>query len=305
MRPGDDPGPHGSLEGVRDLCEGPAPPVPPTETLSVIIAARNEAAWLPGCLDSLLAQDAAAGPVQVVVSANACTDDTVAVARARQAAFAARGWRLDIVEREAGGKPGALNAGDAIATGAWRLYLDADIVCEPVLLGQLRTALAIDAPRYATGRLRLAPARSWVSRCYGRFWMRLPFVQQGAPGAGLFAVNTAGRARWGAFPELISDDGFVRLHFAPHERVEVAAGYRWPVVEGFPALVRVRRRQDRGMAELVERYPDLAPNGAGTRPGPGTVLRLAARDPVGFAVYTFVALAVRRGPAAADWSRGR
>ena len=44
------------------------------ETLSVIITARDEEKYLPDCLRSLLSQDATAGQVQVVVSANACTD---------------------------------------------------------------------------------------------------------------------------------------------------------------------------------------------------------------------------------------
>ena len=279
--------------------------MPSTETISVIIPAHNEANYLPGCLDSLLAQDDTAGPIQIVVSANNCTDATVTVARARHAACVARGWQLDIIDREEGGKPGALNAGDAIATGAFRLYLDADVICDGALIGALRAALATDLPVYATGHLRLAPARTWISKRYGRFWMRLPFVKQGAPGAGLYAVNAAGRARWGAFPRVISDDGFVRLHFGPHERVEVAAGYKWPVVEGFYALVQVRRRQNQGMAELFESFPDLAKNVSSTWPSPVTLTQLALRDPVGFLVYAFVAIGVRSGSAGSEWIRGR
>ena len=131
-----------------------------------------------------------------------------------------------------------------------RAYLDADVICEPALLGQIRAALGGAAPAYATGRLAVARAESWVTRAYADLWTRLPFVTGGAVGAGFFAVNAAGRARWGGFPEIISDDTFVRLNFAPDERHEVAARYHWPMVEGWRNLVRVRRRQDAGVAEV-------------------------------------------------------
>ena len=275
------------------------------ETLSVIITARNEEKYLPDCLRSLLSQDATAGQVQVVVSANACTDSTVSVARRHVPAFAARGWRLDIIDREDGGKCGALNAGDTAAVGNWRLYLDADIVCDADLLGQLRTALRRAGAVYATGRLKIPPPRSWVSRHYGRFWTRLPFFEGGTVGAGLFAVNAAGRARWGEFPPIIADDSFARLHFTPAERIEVSAGYAWPIIEGLPALVRVRHRQDEGMKQLFRLYPHLEPNEGKTRLGPSGIARRALCDPVGFAVYSTVLLLVRSRPASTEWSRGR
>lgn len=276
-----------------------------TEIITVIIAARNEVDYLPICLDTLLAQDSTAGPVQVVVSANNCMDATVAVAQSRQAAFVGRGWQLDVIDRQEAGKPGALNAGDAVAKGDQRIYLDADVKCDPGLLGELRAALASDAPVYATGHLRVALARTLISRLYGRFWMQVPFMKEVAPGPGLYAVNAAGRARWEQFPEIISDDGFVRLNFAPHERVEVDSGYEWPVVEGFSALIRVRRRQDRGMNQLFEHYPELGKNSTHRRAGPITLTRLMLRDPFGFVVYALVALLVRRQPAGQEWSRGR
>ena len=275
------------------------------ETLSVVITARNEEAYLPACLEKLCGQDDTAGHVQIVVSANACTDSTVSVARGFQPDFIARGWRLDVIDRPEGGKIGALNAGDAVCMGAARLYLDADIVCDADLLGALRTQLDRQLPVYVTGRLKIPPARSWVSRQYGRFWTRLPFVQSGAVGAGLFAVNAAGRARWGAFPPLIADDSFARLQFAPTERVEVPSGYAWPVVEGLSALVRVRRRQDEGMRELFRLYPSLAGNEGKARLAAPGIAALALRDPVGFAVYGVVLLMVRSRKASTHWIRGR
>ena len=128
-----------------------------------------------------------------------------------------------------------------------RVYLDADIQCAPQMLPRLRAALDRPEARYAGGELVVTPAKSWVTRRYADLWSRLPFMKKGVTGAGLFAVNAAGRARWDKFPEIISDDGFVRLCFAPGERIKVSASYLWPLSEGFSRLVRVRRRQNAGM----------------------------------------------------------
>ncbi|MEX5730221.1 glycosyltransferase involved in cell wall biosynthesis [Rhodovulum iodosum] len=278
---------------------------PDPALFSVILPANNEAGHIRACLSALLAQDAAAGPVQAIVAANACTDGTEDIVQAMVPDFAARGWDLTCLSIAAPGKTNALNRAEAAAAGALRAYLDADVVCDTGLFGQLRAALAADRPLYATGTLAIAPAASRFTRAYARFWAGLPFVQGGAVGAGLFAVNAAGRARWGAFPDIISDDTFVRLHFAPAERIEVPARYHWPMVEGFSRLVRVRRRQDAGVDELRARMPGLMENEAKAPLTAGRLLRLAGRHPAGFAAYMAVHLAVRTRPQEPGWSRGR
>jgi hypothetical protein len=144
-----------------------------------------------------------------------------------------------------------------------------------------------------------------VTRRYADLWARLPFVRGGAVGAGLFAVNAAGRARWAAFPDIISDDTFARLNFAPAERREVPARYHWPMVEGWRNLVRVRRRQDAGVAEVYEKFPQLRANEGKVPVTRADMLRLAASAPVSFAVYAGVAVSVRMQASDMSWSRGR
>ena len=118
-------------------------------------------------------------------------------------------------------------------------------------------------------------------------------------------MDAAGRARWGEFPDIISDDTFARLQFAPAERHEVAARYHWPMVEGLSNLIRVRRRQDAGTAEVYRLYPHLHPNEGKGDVGGGDLIRLALAAPLGFVVYAVIRLAVRMKPPAAEWSRGR
>lgn len=273
--------------------------------LSVIVPASNEAGYIGACLSAVLASNPVPGGAEVIVVANGCRDATAARARDFGARAQAAGWGFTVIERAEGSKTGALNAGDTAAGGDLRAYLDADVVVDATLMAQLVAALEGAGARYASGRAVIPPARSVVTRAYARFWQTLPFAQSAAPGYGLFAVNAAGRARWGAFPDLISDDTFVRLQFSPQERISCNAPYYWPMIEGFGALVRVRRRQNNGVAEIAARYPDVMAREAKARMGFRGLLRRALADPVGFAAYgaVSVVVALRRG--GADWTRGR
>ncbi|MFN4155733.1 MAG: glycosyltransferase family 2 protein [Paracoccaceae bacterium] len=271
--------------------------------LSVIIPASNEATYIGGCLRHLCASDAAGA--EVIVVANGCRDATADVARETLAEHLPNGWTSRVLDLALGSKPAALNAGDAAAAHPMRVYLDADVSVSPGLLTALARALATDAPRYASGTPVIPRAQSAVTRAYARFWQRLPFNQTAAPGYGLFAVNAAGRARWGDFPAIISDDTFVRLQFLPGERVQVDDPYLWPMIEGFAALTRVRRRQNAGVSELDALYPGLLTRES-KPPLTGTaLLRLAFADPAGFATYAAVSLAVRRKRGGAGFTRGR
>ena len=272
--------------------------------ISVIIPAHNEAALIGDCLSALLASDPVAVPVEVVIVANGCTDATAEIAEEYRRQADARGWDFTVLDLPALGKPGALNAGDAAARHPARVYLDADVTVSPALLAGLWQVLDREAPAYASGRVRIT-ARGATSRRYARLWARLPYMAQGVPGCGLFAVNAAGRARWQDFPPIISDDTYVRLLFRPEDRHLVDAPYDWPIAEGVRALVKVRRRQDAGVAEIAQRYPALLANDDKLPLGARGKLSLAIHDPFGFLTYTGVALAVKLLPAPKDWSRGR
>jgi glycosyltransferase involved in cell wall biosynthesis len=272
--------------------------------LSVVIPASNEARLLPACLHALLASEQPHLPVEAVVVSNGSRDGTAEVARGFAPAFAARRWGFQVLDLPQGGKPGALDAGDAAATGPLRAYLDADVTLSRPLLAALARALDRPEPAFASGRPRIT-GQGPASRLYARTWARVPFMASGVPGCGLFAVNAAGRARWGAWPSIIADDAFARLNFASHERHLVPHAYGWPIAEGFPALVRVRRRQDRGVREVAERFPHLVANEGKARLGARGLARLALRDPLGFAAYAGVAAAVRMGRHDGSWSRSR
>ncbi|MDK3016775.1 glycosyltransferase [Pseudodonghicola flavimaris] len=280
--------------------------------ISVIIPAYNEEGYIGETLELILRSerpgDGANGlPPEVIVVANGCRDNTVAEAEALAPAFAARGWGFRVLDLEKGSKTGAMNAGSAAARHGALLFVDADIHVTPGLIAALGRVLDRETPCYASGRPRIRRAETWVSRQYARFWQRLPFMAKSVAGCGVYGVNGAGRARWEEIPEVISDDIFVRSHFTAPEMVAVPETYSWPIAEGLARLVRVRRRQNEGLEELFGRYPELQANRGRTAPTGLRKLALLVCDPLGFAVYAGVALAVRT-PLFANrsrWERGR
>jgi len=276
-----------------------------TVKTSILIPAHNEAAYLPACLDAVLASDAQ--DIEVIVIANGCTDNTADIARGYEAHVAAKGWRLVVLDLAEGGKLNAWNKGEDAASGAVLIYVDADVCVQPDLIAQIAAVLSTDAPRYASGVPHVTlNGKDALTRHFTRFWLTTPFMVQGVPGFGVFAMNRAGRARWGAWPDIISDDTFARLNFTPEERLRVAGRYDWPMIEGFTRLVQVRRRQNIGVAEIADRYPGLMKNDD-TYDQAQPLWKRAVADPLAFGAYITVRLAVRLPILRTKnrWARGR
>ncbi|MEL6681101.1 MAG: glycosyltransferase [Pseudomonadota bacterium] len=280
--------------------------------LSIIIPSNNEAACIEACLNAISAQKGLPQDhrVEVIVAANGCEDQTVSLARAKAADLAAAGFDLRVLDIAIGNKMNALNEGDAIARHASRVYLDADIVISPRMLTELIDLLSDDKPVYASGSVRIPRPKSIISRAYAKVWTRLPFIRDGVPGIGLYAVNGPGRARWAEFPKIYGDDRFVRLQFKPHERFKTTATHDWPLPEGFVNLVHVRHRWREGNVELAKAFPDLEDNESEFNKSFGNMLRLL-KTPFSSAVFVAVYMVsnarARRSAAKGGfvWRRGR
>ncbi|MEV4201046.1 glycosyltransferase [Micromonospora globbae] len=237
---------------------------------SVVIAAYNEEAVIGRCLDALLA-DAPRGTLDVTVVANGCTDATAAVARERAG--------VRVLDLPVAGKAAALNAGDAVAVGFPRVYLDADVVLSPGALPALVAAL--DGPdgdpplAVVPGRALDLRGRPAIVRAYYAINSRLPAFRHSLFGRGAIALSAAGRARFDAFPAMTADDLYLDGLFAPHEKREVA---------GASARVATPRRT----GDLVRRL-------ARVRAGNTALRAAAARGAV-------TTVAVRR-PARSSWLR--
>lgn len=258
---------------TRSGCD-PAEDVPAASTrISIVVPAHNEAAVIRRCLDALT-RGARPGELEVLVVCNGCSDATAEIARGF-------GEPVGVIETEVASKANALNLGDAAASGFPRIYLDADVVMSlgsiRALAGALQAGNALAAaPSVETV---FAPEAPWVVRAYYRFWMSLPYIQEGMMAAGVYAVSREGRGRFDRFPDLIADDGFFRLQFTSQERIEVAAATSTVVAPGTLAdLIKIKTRSRLGVIQLTRAFPEHYQREAKSK-GYGQALLAMARRP--------------------------
>lgn len=254
--------------------------------LSIILPAHDEAAVIADSLASLMPQTNAGD--EIIVVCNGCTDDTAAIARRLEP-------RVIVLETPVASKTAALNLGDRHASAFPRIYMDADVRLGEGALD--RIAQALEPGR----RLAVSPApvmdfsgANWAVRAYYDIWLALPYCKSGMLGAGVYALSEQGRQRFGQFPDLIADDGYVRALFKEHERgtaegahsiVRAPASLYW--------LVKIKRRSRLGQMELAARFPELISNEVKDYRG---ALRDVLRNPLKWpklAVYLYVNLMSR------------
>jgi cellulose synthase/poly-beta-1,6-N-acetylglucosamine synthase-like glycosyltransferase len=219
---------------------------------SVIIPAHNEERVIRRGLSAVL-DGARPGELEVIVVCNGCSDATASIAREF-------GEDVRVIETDVPSKSNALNLGDEAATRYPRIYLDADVILDLASIRRLVEGLARPGVLAAAPRVHTVFTEDcdWAVRAFYNFWMALPFVREGMMAAGAYAMNETGRARFGRFPDVIADDGFCRLQFAPHERIEVSDSVSHVVAPArFSDLIKIRSRSRLGVHQLQARFPDL------------------------------------------------
>ncbi|SEQ12452.1 glycosyltransferase family 2 protein [Microlunatus flavus] len=228
--------------------------------VSVVIAAHNEAAVVGRCLDALRAQQGA-GDLEVVVVANGCSDATVA---------AATRPGVKVLDLSEPGKSAALVAGDAVAHGFPRVYLDADIVLPPHALAAALEVLA-DPSVLACAPLRhvVTTRSSLLVRAYMAVSSRLPAYRNSLFGRGMVVLSKTGRRRFDTFPGVVADDLFLDSLFSADEKrpiPSVDVGVVAPATARslLRRLVRVRR----GNADLRATAPGSVPSRGTVAEGP-------------------------------------
>ncbi|MFV2100555.1 glycosyltransferase [Micromonospora sp. LOL_024] len=217
---------------------------------SIVIAAHNEATVLDRCLDNVLRNAVVADPAQVIVVPNGCSDETAAVARRRG---------VTVVEVAEPGKAAALNAGDAVATGFPRVFLDADVLLDEGALDVLARELDRSGALAAVPARRMElSGRSPAVRAYYAIHSRLPAVVGGLYGRGVVALSRTGRERFGLFPAETADDLFLDSLFTEQERLLVTTtSVRVAAPIGADDLIRRLVRVRAGNADLRETLPGV------------------------------------------------
>jgi glycosyltransferase involved in cell wall biosynthesis len=252
--------------------------------ISIVIPAHNEEAVIGRCLNALR-HNGTFEDYKVVVVANGCSDRTAEIAREIDAS-------IEVVETPIGCKTAALNLGDSAAGDIFpRIYLDADLTLSGA--AALHVCEALDRP----GILAAAPrfnfdltGASWVVRAFYRAWETMPYFDTGRV-AGAYALSREGRARFGLFPQLISDDGFVRLQFAPEERTTVMECSVTVIApKTVSDLVKIKTRSKAGTIELRSKHPELFANEVASEVA--TIKRILTRPAMWHCHVVYVAINV-------------
>lgn len=260
-----------------------------TSSGTVIIPAHNEGLTIGRILSALgplVAED-----LDIIVAANGCADDTVAVARSTPGVVV-----LDLAEPS---KTKALNAADATATRSPRLYVDADVEITPKAVNDTLAVLThgVFLAARPTYQWHLDGV-AWLVRAYYRARSRVPSAHTALWGAGVYGLSAEGRARFAEFPDVVADDLYVDQLFDATEKHVVDTD---PVVVRVPRttheLLKILRRQARGSRELH----------SGTTSNTARELLLSVRGPSSLldaATYAGFAL-LSRWPrrAVAGWER--
>jgi len=217
--------------------------------ISVIIPAYNEGRVIGRLLGRLVAS-ALPGELEVIVVANGCTDDTVAVSTAF-------GPPVRVLNIGSASKPEALAAGDRAAREFPRVYLDADVeIGAEDLRAMQKELLHRDVLAAAPEREFVMTGRSWIVRWFYDVWTRLPEVQRGFFGRGVIAISEEGHDRVTAIQPVIADDLAFSLAFQPNERAIVPEA-------------RVLIHPSRTSADLLRRRVRIAESTAQIKATPG------------------------------------
>lgn len=101
------------------------------ETISIIIPVYNSAAYLPACLDSVLAQTHPA--TEIILVEDGSSDNSPQICTA----YASKDPRIRVISGSHNGPGAARNLGIQASTGEYIIFVDSDDICESTLIEKL------------------------------------------------------------------------------------------------------------------------------------------------------------------------
>ena len=219
-----------------------------SDTVSIIIPAHNEERVIERTLGNH--QEGITPGFEIIVVCNGCTDNT--------ANLVSKYGSVKLLVTETASKTYALNKGDEIATGKCRVYMDADVV---MTIGGLKSMM-MDMNR--KGVLAITPNvkmdysnASRFVKTYYKFWLQLPYVREGFIGGGVYMLSDQGRSRFCEFPNIISDDGYVRSLFSNEEISRSDNIFSVVSAPGtIVGLIKIFTRSRVGQYQLFAMYPE-------------------------------------------------
>jgi glycosyltransferase involved in cell wall biosynthesis len=249
---------------------------------TVIIPAHNEAAVIAQCLDSVVKQEAAEN---IIVACNACTDNTAEIVK--------RYKGIRCIELEKASKTSAINEAEEFITSYPVFYIDADTCLGPEATHEVTCVmtskrLLLAAP---TPKINVSDS-SWIVRAFYRVWLNLPYNKEGVVGTCSYVLTREGRERFAHFPEVISDDGFVRGHFEASEMANVESARIYiNAPKDILSLIKIKTRARLGNMQLSKL--GVCPVSHGGKYKAVSLREWLAFNPIDLALYVFIQLFIR------------
>jgi len=236
---------------------------------SIIIPSHQRAGLLPRTLDALATQTCPATEYEVIIAADACTDDTVRVVTeyASNAPF-----RLRVVNHEARSAAATRNLGAGHAAGNILIFLDDDVEALPSLVEAHLTSFSPDTVTLGYAKPVLAAGRSQFQMEI-RFWWEDAYREMGRPGHRFTYRDLFGN-NFSLDRELFQKCGGFDPSFPAAGREDYEFGYRLirmgarfqyaPTAVGihqdiadFPRWLRRQRQAGVAEVRIATRHPEL------------------------------------------------
>jgi len=244
---------------MQDAEPGPAPAAP---EVSVVVPARNEAADIDACLDSVLSQHGV--DLEVVVVDNGSDDGTAGILHARAAADP----RVRVVRNPRPSIPASLNLAVAAARGAYLVRVDAHSTIPPGYVARAVTRLreedwaGVGGRKTAVGRTPVGRAIAAVLNsplAVGGSTYHYGTSEQVVDHVPFGAYRTATVRELGGWDESIPNNEDFEFDQRLRERGELLFDpeleIAWRARESLGALFRQYRRYGRGKPLVAVRHP--------------------------------------------------
>ena len=244
---------------ARGRAERPASPFAELPSVSLIVAAHDEAQSIGGWVRSALASDYPRDLLEVIVASDGSTDGTGERATSAGADV--------VLEVPRGGKVAALNAAVERARGDVLAFADANATWEPAALRRLVDRLGDPAVGYVCGQLRLESAGGANQEgLYWRYEMSVRSLESRLAGVtgGNGAINALRREAFIALEPTRGQD--ISFPFELTRRglravYEPAAVAREPMASSLASEFARKRRMHAGSWATILRHRMLSPRG--------------------------------------------
>lgn len=181
---------------------------PPSLSVSIIVAAHNEARHIQQKVQELLGQSHLPVELEIIIASDGSTDDTVALASA------VGDPRVRVLDLPRLGKAGALNAAAEQARNEVLVFTDADNQWSTDTLGHLLAPMVDPYVGCCSGTLVIPCTGSGLSvgdRLYRRYeaWIRAAESRRGCMVSADGALLALRRDLWQPVPAQVNDDFFL------------------------------------------------------------------------------------------------